>query len=279
MRAHVLFWSLSSLVGISCHSGEPSAPAPEPSSGAETASGPTPAMDRKMWHHFFAVADARDAVIDGNPQGVREPLERIAAGSFGVDEMPPDWLPWAEEMQQEAARGPSVRTIEEAANVVAAVAQRCGDCHRATRGGPELVGDLQEFDAHGRTGVSGAMAQHVWASEELWLGMTVPNHQSWVAGAKALSATPLLPLKAEAGSVAPAVESAPAPATADTSGSTPPTPAGAPTEEGVDAEMQAQLDGVRGLGARALAAGKPFEMTNVYAELIGRCGNCHASRR
>lgn len=262
MRVPAVWISLSvSIASAACSSGEPAAPAPEPSSGAETASAPTPAMDRKMWHHFFAVADARDAVVVGDVELVREPLARIAARSFGVDEMPPDWLPWAEEMQQEAARGAQVTTIEQAAQVVAAVAQRCGDCHRATRGGPELTNDVQAFEAQGRTRVARAMAQHVWASEELWLGMTVPHHQSWVAGAKALSETPLPPLRAE-----PGAEPAEAP------------PEGA-ADEGVDAEMQADLDAVRALGPRALAAGKPFEMTAVYAELLARCGNCHAERR
>jgi len=235
----------------SCGSSEPAAP--EPTTGAEVASGPTPSMDRKMWHHFWDVADARDAVIAGKPEGVHAPLERLAAGSFGVEDMPPDWLPWVEEMQQEAARGANAKTIAEAADVVAAVAQRCGDCHRATRGGPAMEDDLQTFDAHGRTGLKGAMAQHVWASEELWLGMTVPHHQSWVAGAKALSETPLPPLKDETSESAPAVE-------------------------GVDPAMQAKLDAVRAMGERALAAGKPAEMTRVYGELIAACGNCHAAQ-
>jgi cytochrome c553 len=243
MRARTTWWIFLTLL-CSCGSSEPAAPASQPSSGAEVATGPTPTMDRKMWHHFWDVADARDAVIGGDPAGVHVPLERLAAGTFGVEDMPPDWLPWAEEMQQEAARGAGAKTIAEAANVVAAVAQRCGDCHRATRGGPAMEDDLQTFDAHGRTGLKGAMAQHVWASEELWLGMTVPHHQSWVAGAKALSETPLPQLKTE----------------------------------GVDAAMQAKLDAVRAMGERALAAGTPVEMARVYGELIAACGTCHAAQ-
>lgn len=261
-------WLWVLIASVACSSREPAAP--EPSSGGETASAPTPAMDRKMWHHFFAVADARDAVIAGDLRRVREQLARIAARSFGVEEMPPDWLPWAEEMEQEAAQGERVGTIDEAAKAVAAVAQRCGDCHRATRGGPELANDVRVFEAQGRTGVSRAMAQHVWASEEMWLGMTVPHHQSWVAGAKALSATPLPPLSPEPGATraeAPAASPAEAASPASTAG------------EAVDAEMQADLDAVRALGPRALGAGKPFEMTAVYAELIAHCGNCHAERR
>ena len=260
MRARAPWWILLAFVGSCGSSAEPAAPASEPSSGAEVASGPTPAMDRKMWHHFWDVADARDAVIAGNPAGVHVPLERLAAGTFGVEDMPPDWLPWAEEMQQEAARGAHAKTVEEAANTVAAVAQRCGDCHRATRGGPAMEDDLQTFDAHGRTGLEGAMAQHVWASEELWLGMTVPHHQSWVAGAKALSETPLPPLKSE-------------PAAASTGAGD-----AAPAAEGIEPEMQAKLDAVRAMGARALAAGTPVEMARVYGDLIAACGNCHATR-
>jgi hypothetical protein len=34
-------------------------------------------------------------------------------------------------------------------------------------------------------------ADHIWAADELWLGMTVPLHQAWVRGSAALIDSPL----------------------------------------------------------------------------------------
>jgi hypothetical protein len=34
-------------------------------------------------------------------------------------------------------------------------------------------------------------ADHRWAADELWLGMTVPLHQAWVRGSAALIDSPL----------------------------------------------------------------------------------------
>ena len=284
MRAQTVVWGLL-LLSVGCAK-EPvaSPPPPEQSAGGEPTTQPTEAMDRKMWHHFWDVADARDAVIAGKLAAVREPLLHLSKVNYGVDEVPQDWIPWIEEMQAEAERGAAAKTLEEAAHAVAAVAQRCGDCHRATRGGPEMEDDLQSFDAHGRTGLKGAMAQHVWAAEELWLGMTVPHHPSWAAGAKALSETPLPPAAPDQTAEPRAVDAttppaAPAPAPTSAASAAGPAPAaGAPSPtETIDPAMREKLEAVRAMGARALAAAKPFELTQVYGALIARCGNCHAS--
>lgn len=216
----------------------------------------------KMWHHFWDVTEARDAVIAGDLERVRPPLLRLARTKHDIQDMPHDWLPWIDEMEAEAAHAAQATTLDDAARGVAAVTQRCGDCHRATRGGPRMVvGDVQQFDAHGRTGLRGAMAQHVWAAEELWLGMTVPHHESWAAGANALASTPLPPVQGDADAQAAAGSTA------------------APSDTAIDPELHQKLEAVRAMGARALAAGQPAEMTQVYGELIARCGGCHAARR
>jgi hypothetical protein len=252
---------VSALLGVfvlasSCAGSRAAAPAPASANPAAKppVTQPNDEAGAKMWHHFWDVVDARDAVIAGDLERVRPPLLRLAQAKHGIDDMPHDWLPWIDDMEAKAARAAQATTLAEAAHGVAAVTQSCGDCHRATRGGPHMVvGDVQEFDAHGRTGLRGAMAQHVWAAEELWLGMTVPHHESWAAGAKALASTPLPPAQGDAD----------APSDAAT----------------IDPELHQKLEAVRAMGDLALAAGQPAEMTKVYGELIARCGDCHAVRR
>lgn len=235
---------------------------------------PTEASGHKMWHHFWDVADARDAVIAGRLDLVAVPLKRLVDTKYGVDEMPQDWIPWIDEMQAQAQRGIEAKTLGAAATAVASIAQACGDCHRSTRGGPEIENDVKAFDARGRTGLKGAMAQHVWAAERLWLGMTAPHHQSWAAGAQALASTPLPPAKNQDRVEEDAAESEPSPATAPNSATV---PAAQPAAEPIDPNLHAKLEAVRSMGDAALAAGQPAQMAHVYGELIARCGACHAS--
>jgi hypothetical protein len=93
--------------------------------------------------------------------------------------------------------------------------------------------------------------------------MTVPHHESWAAGAKALASTPLPPVQGDADAH-----------TADGAATT-----GDSSDVVIDPELHQKLEAVRAMGERALAAGQPTEMTEVYGELIARCGDCHAARR
>ena len=279
MKGTRTFLPLALLLGLGCTHTEVARPEPAKTSGGEPVSQPTEAAGHNMWHHFWDIADARDAVIAGRLDLVAAPLQRIVDTKYGVDELPQDWIPWVEEMQAQAKLGIEAKTLGAAATAVASVAQACGDCHRSTRGGPEIENDLKAFDAHGRTGLKGAMAQHVWAAEQLWLGMTAPHHQSWAAGAQALASTPLPPAKddndeSEAADEEDGTADDPPAETAPTSAAV---PAAQPTGEPIDADMHAKLEAVRSMGDAALAAGQPAQMAHVYGELIARCGACHAS--
>jgi hypothetical protein len=274
MKGNRTFLPLALLLSLGCSHTELAKPEPAKSSGGEPVGQPTDAAGHKMWHHFWDVADARDAVIAGRLDLVAAPLQQLIDTKYGVDELPQDWIPWIEEMQAQAKRGIEAKTLGAAATAVASVAQACGDCHRSTRGGPEIEDHVKAFDAHGRSGLKRAMAQHVWAAEQLWLGMTAPHHQSWAAGAQALSSTPLPPAKDEDGAQEEDTQSDPSAETAETAAAAPATQPGA---EPIDPALHAKLDAVRSMGEAALAAGQPAQMAHVYGELIARCGACHAS--
>jgi cytochrome c2 len=167
--------------------------------------------------------------------------------------------------------------------VVAAVATQCAECHRATRGGPALEGDVSGYHPS-TTGLREAMARHVWAAEELWLGMTAPRHEAWIRGAKALAEMPLP-------GDPPAPDAEGEPASEDGAGvaATPAAPADAASEPGMDAGAEAQatgntgiwgeLEAIRALGVRAEDAAQPAQKAAVYAEILTACAQCHARTR
>jgi hypothetical protein len=222
-----------------------------------------------MWHHFWDVAVARDAVIQGDLEQARQPLLRMADDKAQED-LPQDWLPWVGEMRDEARKAATAKTLKQMADVVTAVSEQCAECHRTTRGGPVINVESLDYGHPKDRNLSETMERHAWAADELWVGMTVPSSPSWSRGALALAEFPL----PETGSAA-----------AQNGG----------TETGVSAREQntgassrtgqteiapalsEKLAAVRALGKRANEARQPFEQTAVFSELIVLCGGCHLS--
>ncbi|MDD9939008.1 MAG: hypothetical protein OXT09_35800 [Myxococcales bacterium] len=256
------FLSALSMIALGCGAPpEPApAPAPEASTGEEAEAVPA---GQQMWHHFWDIIKARDAVIGARLGDVNAPMSRIASGEFGMD-VPPDWMNWIEDMQAQAKKGASPASLSEAAVAVSTVAGACADCHRTTGGGPKLEGDTRGYKPDG-TGLSEAMARHAWAAEELWLGMTAPRHEAWMRGATALASMELPqdepPLGAEP----------PAEAAAEGEAAEPPAPAPETSP------LWQDLEKMRALGKRAEQAGQPAEKTAVYAEMLAQCAGCHAA--
>lgn len=235
------------LATCACATPKPPPREPEPQPAARPLSGQSAAM----WHHFWDVAVARDAVISGSVTDARAPLLRVAAGESN-EPVPSDWLPWIDDMRREAQKAAQAETLSAMANVVTAVSAQCAECHRTTRGGPEVNVESLEYKSPDR-GLSDVMTRHAFAADELWVGLTAPSYSSWVRGARALGEFPV-----------PGLEAGP--------------DADASTHEGgarPDPGMLDKLRAVRTLGLKAEAAGQPFEQTQVFSELIALCGECH----
>jgi cytochrome c553 len=211
-----------------------------------------------MWHHFWDVAVARDAVIQGDLADARRPLLRIANGKVQED-LPQDWMPWIEEMRAEARKASEAKSLRDMANVVTAVSEQCAECHRTTRGGPVVKVDSLDYGHPKDRSLHGVMERHAWAADELWVGMTVPSSPSWARGAIALAEFAV-----------PGMEDANSADGGEASQT-----GGANTD--IDPAMIPRLEAVRALGKRAEAAGQPFEQTAVFSELIALCGDCHSS--
>jgi mono/diheme cytochrome c family protein len=222
------------LLLVSC--GGARQPGPQPAAEPESTDDDSTAADR-MREHFEDVADARDAVIQGDLEGVRAPMLRIAAAQYGQD-LPWDWREWIVQMQESAGAYADTADILAAANAVAMLTGSCADCHRTTLGGP-AVPPAQRPDHE--NDLRGRMADHAWGTEQLWLGLTAPSHEAWVRGADAIIGDPM-----------------------------------APEGEDIDEAMAPHLADIRALGVRAQDVGQPAEKTAVYAELIARCALCHS---
>lgn len=287
-------WFIAIMGGwlCACGAGSPT-PAAE-SGGSATGSGtesPPGALDEKMFRHFLDAAAARDAVIAGHPEGVREPLLRLAARDIGP-EIPDDWTPWVEEMQAQARRGAEARTLPEAAQAVAALGATCGECHRTTIGGPRWKGDERGYQTEGKTGLEEKMQRHLWSAEELWLGLTAPRHQAWSRGAAALMNIHVPSLVTPRGE--PGTEEMRPTGEGGLQDRPPKVGVGAPGQPikpvvvagdapqatggklGDPVDLDAALRDLRELGKQADRARLPHDKQEVFGEIISRCGGCHA---
>jgi len=196
-----------------------------------------PRAAERMQEHFADVAAARDAVIQGDVEGVRGPLGRIAAAEYGAD-MPYDWRQWVGEMQESAGGYAEVADLLAAATAVASLTESCADCHRTTLGGPAIPPaeePVQEDDLQGH------MRRHDWGVQQLWLGLTAPSHEAWARGAQAITGDPV-----------------------------------ASDDESINEAIAPHLEELRALGIRAQEAGQPADKAGVYAELISKCAVCHS---
>jgi cytochrome c553 len=232
-----------------------------------------------MLDHFADATRARDAVIAGRVQDVSAPLDRLAAAP-AVGDLPSDWVPWFDEMRQVAARGARSTTLAAAAQEVAALGATCGECHRTTAGGPDNV-LAPEYNPAGARGLREKMARHRFAADELWIGLTGPAHQAWSTGASALMNINVPSLVTHRGD--PATEDrAPSgqgdlqgtpdpamPAQTEGDAQREPTPAGT-------VDLDPELRALRALGVRADRATVAADKQQVFAEVIARCGACHA---
>lgn len=225
------------LLAVGCGGAQPEPVTPEPEPEPVAEPDAPPASDR-MQQHFTDVQLARDAVIQGDLDAVRPPLERIAAAEYGFD-LPSDWLQWVEEMQQSAGGFANSADLRTAATAVASLTESCADCHRTTLGGPAIAEETEPVHPED---LVGWMNTHAWGAEQLWLGLTAPSHEAWARGAAAIIGD----------------ESA-----AD--------------EEGLNEALAPQLEAIQALGVDAREAGQAAAQAAVYAEILSSCADCHTS--
>ena len=214
------------------------APVGQQAGGATKPDVPPPGASpgRLMRAHFTDALLIRKAVIAGTPEQAASAAEALSK-SESLEALPAGWRPFVERMQLTAGRINNSTSASQAAAATADLGVACGECH-LQRGGPKA--STEPAPAQG-TALTDRMQRHVWATERLWEGLTVPSSEAWAAGAKALSASPF--------------------------------PAEILKQGGVHGRSAA--GDFKKLVGQAPTKKKVEERAALYAELLVTCGGCH----
>ena len=142
-----------------------------------------------MGEHFWALADAHDAAIAGDLNGLRE-----AAGTL-ADHQPAESLPASAEAYMRALLDRSrataaAQTLAEAGQALSRLAASCGACHEAL-GAPLPV--LIEDQPESEPGLEGSMSSHIRGADLLWDALIGPSSEAWEAGVVLMAATDIAP--------------------------------------------------------------------------------------
>ncbi|HKP60632.1 MAG TPA: hypothetical protein VJV78_28085 [Polyangiales bacterium] len=226
----------------------PAAAAPQPQPTPARAPLPLPkpevppsiALGDVMADHFLITSWARDAVIAGSLDALREPLTALADYRYeGLH--PGGWLPWLAQLQAAARLTSDAATLDSAAVGVATMARVCGECHVANHGGPSVPEPAPEPEEQfAADTVPERMGRHMWAAEMLWEGLTAPSDVSWKAGVEALAHAP------------------------------------AQLDAELPASFDEQLNEVKAIGRDAGEATSLAQRADVYGLLIATCADCHS---
>jgi hypothetical protein len=195
-----------------------------------------------MSDHFFITIWARNTVIEGNVEALREPLRAFADFKYPA-EVPHSWAGSLARLQGAARETAEAGTLDLAAAGVAAMARVCGDCHIETSGEAKLGLAPGDKTKHDSDTLDKRMRRHMWALDRMWIGLTAPSDEAWNDGADALAHAPL-----------------------KMKGSSPQ----------LRGDFRSSLDEVRALGASALQAKTSEARAGVYGRALATCAYCHA---
>lgn len=201
---------------------------------------PGSSVDRVMQAHFKDALLIREAVIAGKPERAGEPAT-VFVKLESFDSLPKGWRPFVERMKQAAQRIQDGTSPAQSAAATADLGVSCGLCHKQ-HGGPAAS---KEPPPEAGTTVASRMRRHVWATERLWEGLSVPSDEAWKAGVKELGRDPF--------------------------------PKEVLKEGGVHARSAASDLGK--LLATAPNKKTVEERAGLYAELLVACGTCHQAMR
>ena len=192
----------------------------------------------RMRQHFAKGAAMRDAVIRGDLEAVRAPATWLA--EHPQDDLPASAQPQILEMRRLSAEVAGAKDLPQAARGVARLAAACGACHTAIEVTPTLMAALPRREDQT---LAGHMRKHYRAADLLYRGLIVPSEHSWKLGAEALTGDPLeLELRRE------------------------------PTAK---PEIEALAKRLHGLAQEAGKAADPKARSEVYAQMLQTCADCH----
>ena len=213
-----------------------------PAATPQTAQSVPSTADRveQMRHHFSDVILVHDAVIRGDLGAIRAPALKVARVATPVD-MPASAQPLVADIRQAGQRASEAKTIEAAARATAAMVTACANCHRTVGAFPSPPMPAPRDVG----GIVGHMQDHQLALDNMLLGLMIPSSSHWREGADQLRMAPLLPSKLR--------------------------PDQKLTDQNRKAEVRAHQ-----LADQALKAENVVDRTEVYAQMIANCSQCHS---
>lgn len=146
-----------------------------------------PPLSARMHASWAQATEARDRVIAGDLEGARA-AGRALADAGPDSELPEAWRPAAAAITAKATALGSASTLAEAATAVGEIGATCGECHRATGGGPDLEG---EDIPPQRWSAGENMRLHAWGSQWMWLGLVSGADSAWDRGGISFDEQPL----------------------------------------------------------------------------------------
>ena len=236
--------AVSLLFLAACSEPQPDREGVEPAGAPVAGQEPAPHTSEVAVHmgeHFWELADAHDAAIEGDLDGIRV-AARWLAEHEAAEGLPEAGLPFVEALQAESARTAEASDLAAAATGLSRVAASCGACHQALEVPLPTVVDE---DPAGGDDLGSQMSTHIRAADLLWEALIAPSEDAWQGGIALLSSVDVLP-----------------DAVTDT-----------PEEEEVVSEL---LDRLRAIADEGGSAG-PQERPALYGQLVSTCGQCHSA--
>jgi len=196
-----------------------------------------------MHEHLGRITTIKSFIIMDNLDGVREPASWLAEHE-SVSGLPANFQPYVELMRVYARQIVAARDLKSAADSVSRMARNCGNCHLVNNielefGFDTKPADLADTITH--------MQRHQWAADRLWEGLIGPSDVAWGRGSDMLVDVPLH--------------------STDVMNKT--------TSE-VASDMIDQIaHRVHVLGGQGTITRTPDGRSDLYAELLGLCVDCH----
>lgn len=193
-----------------------------------------------LTNHATEADLVRKAVIRGDLIAVREPARRLA-DQIATPDMAPGNPAATDALRQAALSGAEAPDLPHAAFASARIAAACGSCHQASN----VHTALRTQGPSTVGGVVGHMIEHQQAADELLAGLVEPSDRLWQEGAAHLERAPLKRDKL-------------------------------PRDSRLTDDVLAEEQRIHQLAARAREVPPGPERTELYAQVLSSCAECHA---
>lgn len=216
-------------------------PSGSPISGAEPPVPHTSALTVHMGEHFWRMAEAQDAAIEGNLEGLQAASLWLAEHDAAAD-LPEEAGPFLEVLRTKSFRAAEASDLMTAGVALGEAAAACGTCHRAL---DVPLPTIVDQDLTPGSDLQARMSAHIRAADLMWEALIAPSDAAWTVGAYLLTQVDI-------------------PAEEVTEG---------PDEASLVSELLVRVSRIAQASTTATAEDRPA----LYGQLVSTCGSCHSA--